>query len=493
MEIKVLDSKIEEVDAQVLILPIFKNAHFSPQIKKIDQKLDGILSEIIEENYFSPELNQIHALYTFGKIKHKKIILVGLGAKKDLNNEKLFQSIARAISYLGKINAKSCAIYLGEINIKNLSNILETAQLSLYKFHNYKSKKQNAKLESMIFIIENNLDHKIRKEIIRESQVICQEILNARDLINHPSNVITPKYLAKVAQKLNSSDLKTTIYDEKQINDFGLGLMSAVAKGSAEDAQFIILDYTPTRYSKTLAIVGKGVTFDSGGISIKPSEKMDEMKMDMSGAAAVLSVMSWIRKIKPKNIRIIGVIAATENLLGHHAQKPGDIYKSYNGKTVEIINTDAEGRLILADAISYIEDKFKPNYLIDIATLTGACLVALGKEYTGLFGNDEKLIKRFMEISEKSYEKLWHLPINDVFRGEIKSQIADLKNLSSGYEAGASTAAAFLEEFVGAETKWIHLDIGGPAILSRPMHAYHSHGATGAGVKTLIEFIKDLD
>ena len=213
----------------------------------------------------------------------------------------------------------------------------------------------------------------------------------------------------------------------------------------------------------------------------------------MAGAADIIGLFHVIKKIKPKNLRLIGAFGATENLPGHQAQKPGDVWKAYNGKTVEVVNTDAEGRLVLADVISYIDLQYKPDYLIDLATLTGSIMVALGYEYAGLFGNDEPLKNKLLKISKNSYEKIWFMPLNDAFRADIKSEVADLKNLGSDRWADSSKAAAFLEEFVGKNTKWAHLDIAGPAIINRPTRAYLPKGGTGFGVKTLVDFINSFD
>jgi len=491
MKIEVIEKKLSTVKTPVLIIPIYKDEKMLGQLSEINTKLGGFIESIIKDGYYTPDLGQVHVVYTYDKIKTKKIVLVGLGAKIDLTDEKLLKAYSAAIAYVGKTKTTHCAIFIGKQSQEALQNIIETSLLALYKFNHHKSKKENHSLTNLEFIIEGKQNIKSINEIIAWSQLVADAIYEARDLANHPSNVITPAKFAKEAKELGKGTaIKTTIFDEKQMAKLGLGLMLSVSRGSDEEAHLIVMDYKPKKYKKTIALIGKGLTFDSGGISIKPSENMHEMKMDMSGAAAVLATFKAIKKLKPNNVRIIGAIGATENLPGHQAQKPGDIWKSYNGKTVEVLNTDAEGRLVLADVIGYVQKNYKPEYMIDLATLTGACVVALGHEYAGLFTNSDKLKNMLLEISGKNYEKLWPMPINEAYHEEMKSDIADLRNIGNGREGGASTGAAFLEEFVDPKIAWAHIDIAGTAMLSRPIRAYEYKGGTGAGVKTLLEFVK---
>lgn len=483
--------KIELIDTKVLILPIFKNNKFSDLASQIDKKLNFLISDIIKEKYWKPDLGQIHTIYSNQKLKIKKIVLLGLGDKAKITDEKYWRALSNAVSYLNKINITEIAVYLDGIKEQKLQNTIEIFLLSLYKFNYHKSQKNHFVKSKIVFLIDN-----INKETVlisKKSQIFANAINNVRDLVNHPSNIITPKKLSEKAKKFKNELISVKTYDEKELDKMGLRLFTSVSKGSIEDAQMIILDYKPKKYDKTISIIGKGLTFDAGGISLKPANKMDEMKMDMAGGAVVFGVFEAISKLMPKNVRVVGVIGACENLPGHNALKPGDIIKSYSGKTVEIINTDAEGRLVLADLISYIVDKYKPEYLIDIATLTGAIVIALGHEYIGLVGNDQKSIKKLIEISEKSYEKIWQLPIDELFHEEFKSDVADLNNVGNGAEGGASSAAAFLEEFVNPKTKWMHMDIGGSAIISKTTKAFMPKGGTGSGVKTLVEFIENLN
>lgn len=490
MKIQFVKPKLVNLTEPILVLPIFQKEKFTGQIAEVDKKLGGFISEIIKEGYFEPELGQIHILYTHGKLKVKKIILVGMGEKKTITNEKKYQAIAVGVAYVGKTKVKECAVYLGKDALANLQNLAEVSILSLYKIHLHKTKKEETNLARINFIIEDSYPAKELIKLAKRVEVNAEAIYYARDLVNHPSNVITPKRLAQEAKKLAKGDIRATIFDEGEMRKMKMDLFLSVAKGSDEEAQLIVLDYKPKTYSKTIALVGKGLTFDTGGASLKPADFMEGMQMDMSGAAAVLAAFLMISKLRPKGVRIVGVIAATENMISAKSQKPGDVWRAYNGKTVEVLNTDAEGRLVLADALSYVQKKYQLDFTIDIATLTGACVVALGLEYIGLFGNNQKLIDKMKSISEKSYEKLWELPINDGFREQLKGEVADLKNIGDGREGGASTAAAFLENFVDPKKPWVHLDLA-PAIRKKPT-SYLNKGGTGSGTKTLIEIIRSI-
>jgi len=310
----------------------------------------------------------------------------------------------------------------------------------------------------------------------------------ARDLINHPANVITPTKLAQIALDLSKEHrFKCEVLSLAEIRKLKMGAFLGVAQGSNQPAKFIILEHTPrAKRGGTVVLVGKGITFDSGGISIKPSERMEEMKADMSGAAAVLATVSSAARIKLP-VHLVGLIPATENLPSGTAQRPGDILTSYSGQTIEVINTDAEGRLILADALSYA-GKFKPRAIVDIATLTGACIVALGHVGAGMMGNDGNLKKRMIRASEKAGEKLWELPLWEEYNEQIKSDLADVKN-TGGRPAGSITAALFLQKFVG-DYPWVHLDIAGMD-LEEKGKPYIPKGAVGFGVRLFLQFLRD--
>ena len=327
-------------------------------------------------------------------------------------------------------------------------------------------------------------------KILKSITTICEGTIFARDLINTPSNDKKPEQFTKIiADTAKKENLKVKIFDEKELKRKKFGAMLAVAAGSESKPRMIVLEYNPKGAKKTVALVGKGVTFDSGGINLKPTGSLEEMKSDMSGAAAVAATLIALAKLKPKT-KVIGIIPVVENMPSGNASRPGDIVKSYSGKTVEILNTDAEGRLILIDAISYVVKKYKPETLIDIATLTGACVIALGEKIAGVFSSDDELAQSIISSGEKTYERCWHMPLPDDYKEDLKSDFADLKNIAGSRWGGAITAALFLSEFVG-DTRWAHIDIAGPSYMKKG-NAYCGVGGTGFGVRLFCELLEKL-
>jgi leucyl aminopeptidase len=325
------------------------------------------------------------------------------------------------------------------------------------------------------------------KKAAKRAQAVREGVHTTRDLGNAPCNLMTATQLAKRAEEVcKSVGVKCTVYGRREIERMKMGGLLAVNRGSIEDPRFVVMEYVPRRAKKHVALVGKGITFDSGGISIKPAEKMEEMKFDMCGAAAVIGIMEAVAKLELP-VRVTGIFAATDNLPSGSAYKPGEIITMMSGKTVEIVNTDAEGRMILGDALHYASN-LKPDHLIDFATLTGACVVALGHEAAGLFSNDDALAQKLIECGERVGERLWRLPEWDDYREQIRSEWADMKN-SGGRWGGAITAAVFLKEFVDCPS-WAHLDIAGTAYTEENPRL--SRGATGAGVRVTVSFLESL-
>ena len=326
------------------------------------------------------------------------------------------------------------------------------------------------------------------KAAVSSAQKLCKSVFLARDLQNHPGNRATPAFLADQARKAcRKAGVRCRILNRRDMERLKMGSLLAVAQGSAQPPKFIIMEYMKGKKNeKPVVFVGKGLTFDTGGISIKPSHGMEEMKFDMSGGAAVIGAMCAVGTLKLKK-NVVGLVPATENMPGGKAIKPGDIVRSMSGTTIEILNTDAEGRLILADALAYAK-KYKPAAVIDLATLTGACMVALGSHASGLFGNDEKLIDALKEAGERTGERCWPMPLWDEYKKQIKSKVADIKNIG-GRWGGAITAAAFLEKFT--DYPWAHLDIAGTAFGARPSSPYVPAGGAGLGVRQLIDFLNN--
>jgi len=366
--------------------------------------------------------------------------------------------------------------------------LVEGVILSSYDFDKFKTKKENHKLKHVTILSKKNLNE--IKKGIRFGETVSKYVCLARDFVNDPANHATPDAFAdRIAEISKKNKLKIKIYNEKQIKKMGMGCFLGVAQGTRKEPKLVVIEYKGTKKKDFYALVGKGITFDSGGISLKPSQGMHEMKGDMAGGAAVACAINAIAELRLP-VNIIAVIPCVENMPGGNAMKPGDVLKSMSGKTVEVINTDAEGRLALADALYFVARK-KPKAIIDIATLTGACVVALGYHVAGLVGNDDKLTDLIFKAGEKTNEKVWKLPLYKEYSEAIKSDIADIKNI--GYDNGAAgplTAAAFLKEFVD-EIPWAHIDMAG-TFWSKENKDYYKKGATGWGVRLFVELFNSL-
>ncbi len=416
----------------------------------------------------------------------KKIILVsvknnitsteteGLGAKfyDNFNNSKLSSFII--ISDTIKCSLKNFAGFF-----------LHGLKLKSYTFEKYKSKK-NKKNISITITGKNKptLNDQIKFKAIENGTFF------ARDLVSEPGNILHPDEYVKRLKLLKKNGLKITIYDEKKLKNLGMNTLLGVGQGSIRGSYLVTMEWKGLKNnSKPLAFVGKGVCFDTGGISLKPAKFMEDMTYDMAGSATVVGLMKSLALRKAK-VNAIGVVGLVENMPGGNAQRPGDIVKSYSGKTVEILNTDAEGRLVLADALTYTEEKFKPKFIIDLATLTGAIIVSLGSEYAGLFSNDDKLSNQLIDVGEKTEEKVWRMPLNKNYDKLIDSKNADMQNINYVGGAGSTTAAQFLQRFIINKTPWAHLDIAGMAF-SKYGGALNSGGATGYGVRLLNKLVED--
>ena len=374
-------------------------------------------------------------------------------------------------------------------SIKNkikLDEFLHGAELKSYEFNLYKTKKTNKIINFNILKSKNIINEKIKTKL----DAILKGVNLTRDLVSEPGNILTPDEYTKRLLKLKKHGLKITVYDKKKLKNLGLNALLGVGQGSINGTYLVTIEWNGAKSkSKPLAFVGKGVCFDTGGISLKPARFMEEMTYDMAGSAVVAGLMKNFALRKAK-INAVGVVGLVENMPGGNAQRPGDIVKSYSGKTIEILNTDAEGRLVLADALSFTEKKFKPQFMIDLATLTGAIIVCLGEEYAGLFSNDDNISKKIFEAGEKVGEKVWRLPLHENYDKLINSKIADVQNINYAGGAGSITAAQFLKRFILNKTSWVHLDIAGMAF-SKKAANINPGGATGYGVRLLNKFIED--
>ena len=359
-------------------------------------------------------------------------------------------------------------------------------KLKSYDFTKYKTKKEKKSINIIIFGKKNNISLKEQLKF----RALEEGTFYARDLVSEPGNILHPDEYAKRIKALRKYGLKINVYDQKNLKKLGMNALLGVGQGSIRGSYLVTMEWKGVRNnSKPLAFIGKGVCFDTGGYSLKPAKFMEDMTYDMAGSAAVVGLMKSLALRKAK-INAVGVVGLVENMVSGNAQRPGDIVKSYSGKTIEILNTDAEGRLVLADAITFTEKKFKPKFMIDLATLTGAIIVSLGSEYAGLFSNNDKLSKELIEAGEKVEEKLWRMPLHKNFDKLINSKNADMQNINYVGGAGSTTAAQFLQRFIMNKTPWAHLDIAGMAF-SKYGGALNSGGATGYGVRLLNQLIED--
>ncbi len=415
-----------------------------------------------------------------------KIILVSL--KSDIANSDVENLGAKFYDSFKSLKNKDFNLYSNTAPKNNesiVSYFLHGLKLKSYRFEKYKNKKSKEILN--IIVSGNRIPSK--KDKIK-FKAIEDGAFYARDLVSEPGNVLHPDEYAKRLVLLKKDGLKVNIYDEKKLKKLGMNTLLGVGQGSIRGSYLVTMEWKGLRdNSKPLAFVGKGVCFDTGGISLKPAKFMEDMTYDMAGSAVVVGLMKSLALRKAK-VNAVGVVGLVENMPGGNAQRPGDIVKSYSGKTVEILNTDAEGRLVLADALTYTEEKYKPKFIIDLATLTGAIIVSLGSEYAGLFSNDDKLSNQLIEAGDKVEEKVWRMPLNKNFDKLIDSKNADMQNINYVGGAGSTTAAQFLQRFILNKTPWAHLDIAGMAF-SKYGGALNSGGATGYGVRLLNKLIED--
>ena len=424
----------------------------------------------------------------FFEINSKKTIFL-ISIKKDLKTSDIESLGAKFHSFINYDKQNDYFVNLNTISnkIENFGGyFLHGLKLKSYEFNIYKSKKE----KKLILINIVGGKNKISVQSQLRFKALEEGTFFARDLVSEPGNVLHPDEYVKRINSLKKFGLKINIYDEKKLKKLGMNALLGVGQGSIRGSYLVTMEWNGAKNnSKPLAFVGKGVCFDTGGISLKPAKFMEDMTYDMAGSATVVGLMKNLALRKAK-INVVGVVGLVENMIGGNAQRPGDIVKSYSGKTIEILNTDAEGRLVLADALTFTEKKFKPKFMVDLATLTGAIIVSLGSEYAGLFSNDEKLSKQLLKAGEKVDEKLWRMPLHKNYDKLIDSKNADMQNINYVGGAGSTTAAQFLQRFILNKTPWAHLDIAGMAF-SKYGGALNSGGATGYGVRLLNKLIED--
>ena len=461
MEIKVVENT-KDIECDVLVVNKFE-----------DELTSNPLVNKYAPETFKGKSGETFLIHTRGEMPSEYVLAIGLGKEQDLSNTVIRENIAKVVKKCAELKAKTVALDIDTEFPFGIQSVIG-AEIANYHFDKYKTKKEHRISELFISKVSDD---------VKVGEYLAEGMKLARNLANEPAAFANPAKLAEIAQGFEG--VETTVYEEAQIREMGMGAYLAVAQGSVNPPKFIHIKYIPQNPKRRIAIVGKGLCFDSGGLDIKPAASMLNMKDDMSGAACVLGIMKVISKLQP-SVEVHAIIAACENMPSGSAYKPGDILTAKNGKTIEVDNTDAEGRLTLADALCYACE-LGVDDVIDIATLTGACMVALGSAASGIMGNDDEFVNELIKVGAESGEKFWQLPMWQEYRDNLKSDVADMRNTGARY-GGASSAGMFLKEFVSGDVRWAHLDVAGTAFLDKPQHEF-SKGATGIGVRTILNYL----
>ena len=496
MKFQGITGKFAEANVDALAVAIFKGEKVtSGELKDLDKLTGGLISAVIKAEEFKGDSGET-AFLRFaaqGSIKATRLLLVGVGDKKDYKPHSVACLAGTATRFLRKRSIKSFALLprSDADAVGTAQNAVQGVITSQFELDKYKTKDKNEKAVTSFVICVDGARAGDLKTGITRGEAIGESMNFTRDLANEPPNILTPTEMANRAQAMAKEvGLKCEILDEAKMIKLGMGSLMSVSIGSAQAAKMIIVKYTPAKSTakkgELLALVGKGITFDTGGISLKPGEGMDAMKYDMSGGGTVLGTMRAIALLKP-TIPVIGVVAAVENMPDGNASRPSDVVTAMNGKTIEILNTDAEGRLVLADAVAYAE-KQGATKIVDMATLTGAVIVALGDQNTGILGNDQPFIDEIIECAKECGEGFWQLPVSAEYSKQIKSDIADIKNIGPRGKAGTIMGAVFIQEFVD-KAKWAHLDIAGTAWCDTAK-PHQSKGPTGVAIRTLLKLVE---
>ena len=478
----------EKTRSDCVVAGVWDGRHLTDAAQRIDRAARGGLSAILKHGDLEGRLGSTLLLHGVAGVAAPRVLLVGLGKPADLGPKQYREAVRAAVRALADSGATDAVAYLAEIAIKGrdrawaVQQAVSVAADTTYRFDQLKSKKDNRRKFARFAVGLTDRASATDQRALARGNGLAQGMALAKDLGNLPSNICTPSYLARQAHALaREHGLKCQILDEKAMDRLGMGALLAVTKGTREPAKLIVLQYQGApRAGRPVVLVGKGITFDTGGISLKPSAEMDEMKYDMSGAGSVLGTLKAVAAMKLP-VNVVGIIPTCENMPGGNATKPGDIVTSMSGQTIEILNTDAEGRLILCDALTYAE-RFDPVAVIDIATLTGACVIALGHVATGLYSNDDALARELVEAGQAAWDRAWPMPLWDDYNEQIKSPFADIANIG-GRPGGSVTAACFLAKFAG-KFKWAHLDIAGTAWRSGK-----EKGSTARPVPMLTQFL----
>lgn len=495
MRIEVNTEPLHRQQSEAIVVPLFEEEQRAGRPwQGVDRALSGIISAILKSGEFKPTANATSVLHAPKPLPAERVVLLGLGKKDKVTPRTVCEAFGAAVKEVRKLKRKSIATFVPEASPAGdlASAIVEGTRLGQYEFVRYQTEKKDElpSVEHLIIAAGDVRQARRIESAARTGQIKAESVAFARDLQNLPGNELTPVHLADAADALASEvGLSCEVWDENDIARWGMHTILAVGQGSKNPPRIIILRHEPRRADvPTVMLVGKGITFDSGGISIKPGQGMEEMKMDMSGAATVIGAMKGIAQMKLP-VRVWGIIPAAENMPGGNALKPGDIIKTYSGKTVEVTNTDAEGRLVLCDALAYAAEQ-KPDAILDLATLTGACIIALGHVAAGMMGNNDTLMDQIRVAADRTGDRVWPLPMWEEYNELVKSHVADLNNAGPSRIAGTICGAKFLEPFVG-DIPWAHLDIAGTAWGATDTPTTPKNLGAGWGVRLLLQFLKE--
>lgn len=493
MKIHVESGRLEKTKTGAAVVFVFDDEEIGRPADRLDRILGGMLRKLVKRGDFKPKIGVVAVIYPEGRIPAERLILAGIGKRAEFTLDRLRQAAGKAAGYARSLGTGDIVFGLAGVGLdaKDACEALsEGVLLGLYRFLRYKTNEETERKKDITeatILLEKPADIRKAREGAKIGQAVSEAAKMARDMVNTPAADMTPAVIADIAKKLGRSHgLKVKVLERKDMEKLGMGALLGVSSGSVQPPKLIIVEYRRGGRRPFIALVGKTITFDSGGISLKPAENMDKMKDDMSGGAAVLGAIRAAAELDlPLNI--VGLLPATENMPSGSAYKPGDVLKTRSGRTIEIVNTDAEGRLILADALSYA-CRYKPSAILDIATLTGACRIALGQEAIGMLGTDDDLKEKVKSAGDRTGERVWELPLWEGYYELIKSDIADMKN-SGGRDGGAITAACLLSRFV-EKHPWVHLDIAATAWTDKD-RPYIPKGATGIGVRLLVQLLRD--
>ncbi len=500
MTISTRKGTIAEEACDLLVIGAVMDAKKAPQLStRINDAVDAHLAHVLKEDRFKAKEGATMLIRLDGRIPAKRVLVVGLGTTDELTVAMVRRASAQAYHALSSLRLKRVLVVpfgwsQAKLDpIESVQAMVEGFRLAEYTYGRYKKKQKQSPIDALDLILDDGRFLRKAQAALELAQLCAAGTIVARDLVNTPALHMAPKDLVASAKELVQGHVgvRVKVFNKEQLKKMGAGGILAVNQGSDHDPFMVHLTYKPKKKAKkVVAFVGKAVTFDSGGLSLKPADGMMTMKIDMSGAAAVIGLFSVLSELQP-NVEVHGIFGAVENMPSGKAIRPGDVVTAMNGKTIEILNTDAEGRVTLADTLTYA-GKLKPDMIIDLATLTGACMVALGEEITGLMSNNPELAQRMLIASTQAGEQMWELPLYKPYQPLIVSDVADVKNIGGGRYGGALTAGLFLQEFVDKAMPWIHLDIAGPAFAERPFSPYEQKGATGHPVRTLIQFLRSF-